>query len=302
MAAFDYDVIIVGSGPAGLTAGSQLAQAGHPTLVVERDVYGGALQHIDRIDDFDAYPEGISGADLASHLLDRATGDGVTLDQADVTGVEVFSRSRWVACSDGRGFSCAVVLLCGGACFRSLGLPAEQRLRGRGIIDCTPCDAGFYRDKPVVVVGSDDYAVRDAAHLASMGARVTLLSDADRLATERKLDDVDIRLGARVESIVGDERVERVTFNSGALQEVQEITAAGIAVRIGLEPNTDWLVDLFELDSEGRIPVDPRADTELRFVLAAGDIRSGTSLTVQAAVADGRLAAARASELLGQIG
>jgi thioredoxin reductase (NADPH) len=302
VAAFDYDVIVVGSGPAGLTAGSHLAQAGHRVLVLERDVYGGALQHVDRIDDFDAFPEGISGADLASQLLDRATADGVTLDQADVSGVEVFSRSRWVACSDGRGFSCGVVIISGGARFRSLGLPAEQRLRGRGIIDCTPCDAGFYSGKPVVVVGSDDYAVRDAAHLTSMGARVTLLSEADRLTTERKLHDVDVRLGAHVESIVGDERVERVTFSAGSLQEVQEVVASGIAVRIGLEPNTDWLADLVELDSEGRVPVDARADTELRFVLAAGDIRSATSLTVQGAVADGRAAAVRASELLGQIG
>jgi thioredoxin reductase (NADPH) len=298
VAAFDYDAIVVGSGPAGLTAGSLLARASHRVLVLERDVYGGALQHVDRIDDFEPYPEGISGADLASALLDQATADDVTLDQADVSGVEVFSRSRWVACSDGRGFSCGVVVLCGGARFRSLGLPAEKRLRGRGIIDCTPCDAGLFRGKSVVVVGCDDYAVRDAQHLASSGARVTLLAEADQLRTERTLHDVDVRFDARVESIVGDERVEGVIFRAG---EQQEVAAAGIAVRIGLEPNTEWLVDLIELDAERRIPVDARTDTELRFVLAAGDIRSATSQTVAGAVADGRHAAARASELLGQI-
>jgi thioredoxin reductase (NADPH) len=299
VAAFDYDAIVVGSGPAGLTAGSLLARAGQRVLVLEHDVYGGALQHVDRIDDFDPYPQGISGADLASALLDQATADGVTLDHADVRGVEVFSRSRWVACSDGRGFSCGVVILCGGARFRSLGLPAEKRLRGRGIIECTPCDAGLYRGKSVVVVGSDDYAARDAQHLARMGARVTLLAEAEQLTTERALRNVDVRFDARVESIVGDERVEGVIFSAGSQQDV---AAAGIAVRIGLEPNTDWLVDLVELDSERRIPVDDRTDTELRFVQAAGDIRSGTSQTVAGAAADGRQAAARASELLGQIG
>jgi len=212
----------------------------------------------------------------------------------------VFSRSRWVACSDGRGFSCGVVILCGGARFRSLGLPAEERLRGRGIIDCTPCDAGFYAGKPVVVVGSDAYAVGDALHLTRMGARVTLLTQADRLETERELAGVEVRCGARVEAIVGEERVERVVFSSAGAQ--QDVAAAGIAVRIGLEPNTGWLVDLVDLDSERRIPVDAGANTDLRFVVAAGDIRSGTSLTIAGAVADGRQAAARASELLSQIG
>jgi thioredoxin reductase len=143
--------------------------------------------------------------------------------------------------------------------------------------------------------------VRDAAHLSSMGARVILLAEAERLTTERALHDVEVHHGARVESIDGAERVERVVFSTGSPRDVQEIEVAGIAVRIGLEPNTDWLADMVELDSERRIPVDARADTELRFVLAAGDIRSGTSQTVAGAVADGRQAAARASELLGQI-
>src|SRR5438105_12576647 len=140
MAVFDYDVVVVGSGPAGLTAGSWLARGGRRVLVLDCDVYGGALQHIDRIDDYEPYPAGITGADLASALLDEATANGVTLDQAEVSGVDVFSRSRWVACEDGRGFSCGVVILAGGTRFRSLGLPAETKLKGRGIIDCTPCD------------------------------------------------------------------------------------------------------------------------------------------------------------------
>ena len=297
MAAFDYDAIIVGSGPAGLTAGSQLARSGQRVLVLERDVYGGALQHVDRIEDYGAYPEGITGADLASALLDQATGAGVALDQAEVNGVEVFSRSRWVACSDGRGFSCGVVILAGGARFQSLGLPAETRLRGRGVIDCTPCDAGFYDGKSVVVVGSGEYAMRDAQHLARMGARVTLLADSESLGADSgtALDGIDVRYAARVEAIVGDERLASVVFSDGATHEV---AADGIAVRIGIEPNTDWLADLVELDTQRRIPVNQDAETEARFVLAAGDIRSGTPHTVTSAVNDGERAAARALHLL----
>jgi thioredoxin reductase (NADPH) len=275
MAAFDYDVIIVGSGPAGLTAGSVLAGAGRRTLVLERDVYGGALQHIDRIDDYSKYPNGITGADLATALLDQASADGVLLDQADVTGVEVFSRSRFVATSEGRGLSCGVVILAGGTRFRSLGLPAEMRLRGRGVIDCTPCDAGFYIGKPVVVVGSGAYAERDARYFSAMGAEVRVLPSVD--------------------AILGEERVE------GVMYQTEKVTAAGVAVRLGLVPNTEWVSDMLELDSDSRVPVDPSMDTEVRFVLAAGDLRSGSPCTVAAAVADGEIAAAQALRLLGDL-
>jgi thioredoxin reductase (NADPH) len=268
----DYDVIIVGSGPSGLTAGASLARAGRRTLVLERDVYGGALQHISSIRDYSAYPDGISGADLASALLERATDAGVKLEQAEVNGVEVFSRSRFVATTEGRGFSCGVVIVASGCRFISLGLPAEARLRGRGVIDCTPCDAGFYVGKPVVVVGSGEYAERDARYFLEVGAQV------------RQLPSVD--------AILGDERVEGVRYLA------EQVPAAGIAVRIGTEPNTEWLADLLELDADGRVPVNARMQTEAPFVLAIGDLRNGSSQTVGGAVADGDAAARRAMELL----
>jgi thioredoxin reductase (NADPH) len=271
----DYDVIIVGSGPAGLAAGSSLARAGRRTLVLERDVYGGALQHISSIADYSAYPDGISGADLASALLEQATAAGVQLDQAEVNGVEVFSRSRFVATTEGRGFSCGVVILAGGCRFISLGLPAEARLRGRGVIDCTPCDAGFYIGKPVVVVGAGDYAERDARYFTSVGAQVRLLPSVD--------------------AIFGEERVEGVAYQS------ETVAAAGIAVRIGTQPNTEWLADLLELDADGRVPVNAELETELRFVLAVGDLRGGSASTVAGAVADGQIAAQRAMILLTEI-
>lgn len=273
--AFDFDVVIVGSGPAGLAAGSALARAGRRTLVLERDVYGGALQHIDRIENYSAYPDGITGADLATALLEQASADGVTLEQAEVVGVEVFSRSRWVATTEGRGYSCGVVILAGGERFQRLGLPAEERLRGRGVIDCTPCDAGFYVGKPVVVVGAGEYAHRDAAYFTHIGAHVRLLPEVD--------------------AIVGEERVEAVRHAS------EEVPAMGVAVRLGTVPNTEWLADLVELDTDRRVPVNTEMETELRCVLAAGDVRGGSLGTVEAAIADGRDAAARAMALLSDL-
>lgn len=303
---FDYDVVIVGGGPAGLTAGLHLSRAGRKTLLLERELYGGSLQHTDFIDDYPGFPEGITGAQLASQMIEHATASGLTLDQADVTGVELFSRSRYISCNDGRGFSCGVVILAGGLRFRSLGLAAEETFRGRGVIDCTPCDSGFFVDRPVVIVGSTDYAVRDAVHLNSVGAHVTLLSDtADLHATPRwrtRLDETDgitIRYGVRVESIVGSDRVEAIEYSAGASQE--HLAAAGLAVRIGTEPATAWLEDVVDLEPDQRIAVNVRLETSARFVLAAGDIRHGAYTTIASAVGDGANAAARAQELLAEL-
>src|SRR5579864_936667 len=129
MANWDYDVAIVGAGPAGLTAGLHLRLAGQRAVVLEKEMFGGALQHTDRLDDYPGFPEGISGAQLAGQMIEQATRQGVVLEQAEVSGIELFSRSRWVACSDGRGWSCAVVILAGGMHATRLGLANETRDR-----------------------------------------------------------------------------------------------------------------------------------------------------------------------------
>jgi thioredoxin reductase (NADPH) len=303
---FDYDVVIVGGGPAGLTAGLHLSRAGRKTLLLEKELYGGSLQHTDFIDDYPGFPDGITGAQLASQMIEHASASGLTLDQADVTGVELFSRSRYVACSDGRGFSCGVVIIAGGLRFRTLGLPAEETFRGRGVIDCTPCDSGFFVDRPVVIVGSTDFAVRDAVHLASVGAHVTLLSDSAELHASTRwqtrlgeANGVTIKYATRVESIVGSDRVEAVEVASDANRE--RLPTVGIAVRLGTEPATAWLEDVVDLAADRRVVVNACLETSGRFVLAAGDIRHGAHSTIAAAVGDGANAAARAEKLLAEL-
>jgi thioredoxin reductase (NADPH) len=280
----DFDVVIVGGGPAGLTAGAQLARAGHRALVLERDLFGGALQHTDRIDDYAAFPHGITGANLAAHLIDEANAAGATLEQAEVSAIELFSRSRWVACSDGRGFSCNAVILAGGTHYIKLGDANEERLRGRGVVDCTPCDGGFFVGKPVVIYGSSDYAHRDARYLQELGCNVTLLAP-DRV---------------RLDSIVGSDRVEAVECTDLTSTAKTTLPAAGVLIRLGIEPASKWLAELIDLEPDGRVAADAEFGTSAPLVLACGDIRAGGRGTVAGAVEDGVAAAARASELLKQ--
>jgi thioredoxin reductase (NADPH) len=294
--AFDYDVVIVGSGPAGLAAGVHLGRAGHRALVLEKELYGGNLQHTTQIDDYPGSPNGITGAQLAGEMLDQATASGVTLEQGEVSGVEIFSKSRWVACSDGRGFSCGVVILACGTHYTKLGLANEEKFRGRGVVDCTPCDAGFFVDREVVVYGSHDYALRDALYLAQLGARVTVLSPDDDVLTR------DFRLkvhrGVRLDAIVGSDRVEGVRYSALANGAQEYLPTSGVLIRIGTEPSSDGLEEIVELDSSHHVITNAQLETSAPYVLACGDVRSGTRRTIAAAVDDGARAAARARAFL----
>jgi len=174
----DYDAVVIGGGPAGLTAGLHLSRAGHRALLLEREVFGGALKHVELLErDAGA----ISGARLASDLAEEAARCGLRLREAAVTGVEAFSSTRWVALEDGRGFSTAVVIVASGSRPRRLGIPGEDRLVGRGVIDCVPCDGGFFAGRRVAVCGSDDHALADALHLAGLAAGVTVLARSPEL-------------------------------------------------------------------------------------------------------------------------
>ena len=298
--AWEYDAVIVGGGPAGLSAGIHLSRMGHRALILEKDLWGGQLQHAERIDDYPGFRNGITGANLASEMIEHATASGVRFEQGEASGVEMFSRSRWVACSDGRAFSCGVVILAGGAHFTRLGVPGERSFVGRGVIDCTPCDGGFFVGKPVVVQGANDWAVVDALYLDGLGADVTLLVPGDTLEARPSLQTEASRLKLRykssIKSIVGSDRVEAVK-----LADDEHVQAAGVAIRVGLQPATDWLGELVELDESRRIVANDRLETSAYYVLVAGDIRGGSRQRVATAVGDGANAAARAADLLANL-
>src|SRR5262245_24118774 len=157
-----------------------------------------------------------------------------------MSGLELFSRSRWVALDDGRGFSCSVVVLTGGSRFERVGLPNEDRLRGRGVIDCTPCDGGFFIGQAVAIYGATSYAVEDAEYLANLGAQVTIL--VPRAVAEgsprEELAGVAWRYDMRLDQIVGDERVEAIVVSDRSAGTRETLPVRGIAIRLGMVPNS----------------------------------------------------------------
>jgi thioredoxin reductase (NADPH) len=290
---FDYDVVVVGGGPAGLTAGLHLSQARHRALLLEKELYGGNLKNVEVIEDY-PLPAGTTGAQLASQMAEQAAACGLRLQEAEVTGIEVFSSTRWVGCDGGRGYSAAVVIVATGTHFGKLGIPGEDRLLGRGVVDCTPCDGPFFRGRAVAVCGSDEHALADALYLAKLGASVTLLTTSADL---RVPPGIDVRSGVSVQAILGADRVEGVALTDTTSGREETMSVDGVVVRVGSEPNTSFLADVVDLDPTGRV-ITAGVETSAPQVLAAGDVRARSRPRIAAAVADGTAAALRAEALL----
>ncbi|MCX7912257.1 MAG: NAD(P)/FAD-dependent oxidoreductase [Dehalococcoidales bacterium] len=300
---FDYDAVIIGGGPAGLTAGLYLARAGRRTLLVDRDAPGGYLKNIALVENYPGFPEGISGAELARRMVEQSQKYGLRFETAEVTGIEVFSGTRFVSCGAGGGFTTAVVIIAGGARNKKLGVPGETELSGKGVFECALCDGGAYAGRVVAVCGGGDSGVTEALYLAKIASRVIVIEAMPRLTAtailqERLLSqpNVEVRCGARVTGITGSGKVEAIVLSYG--DRTETVAVDGVLVHIGLEANTSYLEGVIPLDKEGQVIVSGTMETEVPFVLAAGDIRSGSPRQITAAVRDGTIAAISALRLL----
>jgi thioredoxin reductase (NADPH) len=301
---FDFDVVIVGGGPAGLVAGTHLGRRGRRVLVLERELFGGNLKNVDTLAGQPGLPDGAdAGAELASRMAEEAQAAGAQLREAEVTEVEAFSSTRWVGCADGRGYSAAVVVAASGTSFRKLGVPGEEEFLGRGVIDCVPCDGGLFLGRTVAVCGSGDHALSDALYLAKLAGRVIVLAEgpalqADAGLRERALAEprIEVRCGVAVRAVLGSDRVEGLALTGAG--EGETLPVEGVAVRVGSLPNSDFLADVVDLDPEGRVLAGEALETSRPLILAVGDIRTGSPGQVAAAIRDGEAAARTAERLL----
>ncbi len=305
---FDWDVVIVGGGPAGLTAGLYLARAKRRALLLDRDTPGGYIRNIELIENYPGFSQGVGGAALASQMVEQARRYGLEIENGEVTSLEAFSGTRYVGCSNGTGYTTGVVIFTGGSKNKKLGVPGEVELAGKGVFECAFCDGSRYEGKTVAVCGGGDAGVTEALYMARIAAKVVLIEAMPELTATavlqdrlRALPNVEVRCGVRVASIDGNGRVEGITLLDAEKGKVA-VPADGVLVHIGLEPNTDYLEGVLDLDECGQIPVNQQMETETECVLAAGDIRSGSPRQVVAAVGDGAIAGIRAQKLLNEMG
>jgi thioredoxin reductase (NADPH) len=293
-----YDLVVVGSGPAGLTAALYAAREGMDTLVIERGGVGGQAGITEQLDNFPGFPEGVSGAEFAGRLRRQAERFGVEILPAqEVTAIGVDDIYRMVSTSGGEQYCAWAVLLAMGSTYRRLGIPGEEDFIGAGVHFCATCDGPFYRDKDVFVIGGGNSAGEEGVFLTKFARKVTIVNRGDALTASKVVQEkvqenphIEILTNATAAEFRGDSRLRTVVLKdipSGALHETHP---DGVFVFIGLTPNTGIVKGVVDLDTQGFVETDGMLQSSIPGVFAAGDCRAGS--TKQAASAAGEGAAA----------
>lgn len=299
-----YDVIILGGGPAGYTAGLYSARAGLDTLVLEKMSPGGQMTLTDVIDNYPGFEEGIDGFTLGMKMQKGAERFGAKTEYAEVTDVDFSDKIKKVFTQTGT-YQAKAVIVSTGANPRELGLAKEKELTGRGVHYCAHCDGRFYKGKTVAVVGGGNSAVSDALYLSRLAEKVYVIHRRDTLRAEKiyheplkKTENVEFIWDSTVEEFLSDDRLTGVKVRNVKNGEENEIQCSALFVSIGRKPVTEFLKDKLNLDKWGYIIADETTKTNVEGVYAVGDVRTKPLRQVVTATADGAVAVHFAEEYL----
>jgi thioredoxin reductase (NADPH) len=304
----DYDILVVGGGLAALTAGLFAARAGRSTLVLEPAVPGGHLVNIQKIEDFPGFPDGVSGFELGPNTQMQAMNYGAEFAMAEVQALARAADARsgdWLATTTDGDYRAGAVIVASGSQARTLGVPGEERLAGRGISHCASCDGPLYRGQTVGVAGGGDSALQEALTLAEHVGKVQIFHrgevfSAQQTYQQRVLDEQKIEVCWRTEvrEVLGEADVTGVRVQDLVTGAERTVELDGLFVYVGLVPNSGFLAGLLKLDSDGRIPTDIWMRTELPGLFAAGDVRRDSASQAVTAAGDGATAAIAADRYL----
>jgi thioredoxin reductase (NADPH) len=291
-----YEVLIIGGGPAGLTAGLYTSRAGLKSLLVERGIIGGQIINATLVENYPGFPQGISGAELGSLMHQQAVKYGLEVVAAEVTGI---APGQLYSISTAEGdFEARAIIIAAGSEYRKLGVPGEERLTGHGVSYCATCDGFFFRDREVVVVGGGDTAITDALELTRHVKKIYVIHRRDQLRAGQVLQQrayaepkLEFIWSTVIEELVGDTVLEQIKLRNVKTSQRSILKVAGLFVAIGLMPNSRNFFTVVDLDEAGCIVTEETMATSTPGIFAAGDIRKNSPRQIAAAVGDGVTAA-----------
>ncbi len=303
-----HELIILGSGPAGLTAGLYAARARMDHLLIEKGAAGGQILLTNWVDNYPGFPDGLSGLELAEKMEAHARRFGLNTLTANVVGMDLLQTPKQLTLENGEQLTCNALLICSGARPQLLDVPGEAEFAGRGVSYCATCDAPFYRDLHVAVIGGGNTAVQEASHLTKFASRVTLIHRRDTLRATKIIqekafanDKIDFIFDSQVTAIEGEKGVERILLKDRAGKETT-LAVDGIFILIGVIPNNEMLpLQALKAEYGGFIPTDNETRTVIPGVFAAGDIRSKEVRQIVNAAGEGATALLAAEQYLNNL-
>ncbi|MFB3097483.1 MAG: NAD(P)/FAD-dependent oxidoreductase [Dehalococcoidia bacterium] len=293
----DYDVLIIGGGLAGLTAGMYAARYGLRTGLIEQMMGGAQIINLEKIENFPGFPEGISGAELGPSVQEQAMDAGAEFIMAEATEITRDGDYKVVSCDTG-AYRAKAAIVAAGSTLRHLGIPGEEQFDGRGVSHCATCDGPFYMGQTVGVVGGGDSAADEALTLTEYADRVLLFHRRDQLRAQKVLQDrlvghpkIEILWNTEVQAILGEESVSAVRGRNVVTNLDTVVDLSGLFVYVGLEPNSALVKGLVKQDNSGHIEVNLSMETSVPGLYAAGDIRQSSASQLVSSAGDGATAA-----------
>lgn len=304
-----YDLIVVGAGPAALSAAIYTTREDISTVLFERGVTGGLAAVTDWVDNYPGFPEGIDGLTLADNLRKQAERFGTIIELGEVTAIHQEDGYKRLETTSG-DVKAKAVLIATGSDYKKTGVPGEAEYYAKGVHYCATCDGAFYRDKRLVVVGGGNSAVQEAMFLTRFASHIDLLVRSDHFRAsevlqhelaEKHADKITVHFNTTTDEIVGEDgKVVKVVGTDKTTGQKVDFPTDGVFVFVGLKPNTQFLENSqgIELDEVGFIKTNHSLETAMSGVFAAGDVRSGATMQIASAVGEGATAALKIREFL----
>lgn len=299
-----YDIIIIGGGPAGLTAALYACRANKKTLVIEKETFGGQITFSPKVENIPGFVS-LTGNEFAEKLVEQVLEQGSDVESCEV--LEIKDGDIKTVVTDDGEFEGKAIIIATGAKHRMLGVAGEEKYIGEGISFCAVCDGAFYKNKTVAVVGGGNSALQEAILLSDLAKKVYVIQNLDFLTGEKKLaeqlnklDNVEVITGVTVNSFIGDDELKGIVISNSA-GESRELSIEGLFIAIGLIPQNDAFKNVLELDERGYATVDESCETSKKGIYVAGDCRTKKIRQVTTAAADGAIAALAACDYVDSV-